>query len=586
MTARTKMWRNLLLALCAVTVLVFAAYMVSALTAGSYISGIALAPTQQPFVERVIGAPVKTGLRPGDLIDFRKMSAQDRWRWNGMMRGASIAFDATRDRRPVRIDLKPGPGSYFGVSYWNSGSWPWWVAGAGGVWMIGFAAVLAWRRSESAEARALALFLLCTPLGTTLLDFRVGPPIVATLLFVSGITVNVLGGAMLVVHAMLFTPVSRLRKAFGFIAFLSWACIPVYWTAAAVGSWTLLLDPNGALFSTTVDAIVVTFLPWLLTPLCTLFAIAETTGVRRTRLVWTAASLAAYFALFLTSGLLQSLNASFALIAVNIGNVAQFVAPLGLTYALLNRRLLDVGFALNRAAVYTGVSIVIVGFFVLAEWALSEWLRDASHTTNLAVSAALALLLGLSVRFVHARVDRILDTVFFRKRHEDERAIRTLAHEVAYITDAGTILQRTVATLERHADASFVTLALDDGHGHYGDVDENDPAIVALRAWRKTLDLHTVETNLTGDFAYPMIARGRLVGALVLGPKRSGDSYAPDESDAIAQLAQGVGSALDALALHGDGLRDSLLDAIANLSDKISAGFERLASSEQTGVQR
>jgi hypothetical protein len=40
-----------------------------------------------------------------------------------------------------------------------------------------------------------------------------------------------------------------------------------------------------------------------------------------------------------------------------------------------------------------------------------------------------------------------------------------------------------------------------------------------------------------------------LVGALVLGPKRSGESYAPDESNAIMQLAREVGAALHILTL-------------------------------------
>jgi hypothetical protein len=71
------------------------------------------------------------------------------------------------------------------------------------------------------------------------------------------------------------------------------------------------------------------------------------------------------------------------------------------------------------------------------------------------------------------------------------------------------------------ADASFVTLVLHDGDGHYGNVTENDAAIVSLRTWHRTLDLHGVDTRLAGEFAYPMIARGRLLGALLLGPKRS-----------------------------------------------------------------
>jgi hypothetical protein len=103
--------------------------------------------------------------------------------------------------------------------------------------------------------------------------------------------------------------------------------------------------------------------------------------------------------------------------------------------------------------------------------------------------------------------------------------------------------------LETHADASFVTFALGDGAGHYGDVSENDPAIVALHERRKALDLQTLSTGLQGEFAYPMMARGRLFGAMVLGPKRFGESYDPDESNAIMQLARTLGGALYTLSL-------------------------------------
>ena len=92
-----------------------------------------------------------------------------------------------------------------------------------------------------------------------------------------------------------------------------------------------------------------------------------------------------------------------------------------------------------------------------------------------------------------------------------------------------------------------MNFALYDGVDRYGGIAENDPALVTLRASHEVVDLHTVDTAVNGEFAYPMLARGRLVGALVLGPKRSGESYAPDESSAIAQVAHGVGVALDLL---------------------------------------
>lgn len=45
-----------------------------------------------------------------------------------------------------------------------------------------------------------------------------------------------------------------------------------------------------------------------------------------------------------------------------------------------------------------------------------------------------------------------------------------------------------------------------------------------------------------------LVARGTLIGALVVGPKRSLEAYAPDESAAIMQLAQSVGTAIDVLS--------------------------------------
>ena len=74
------------------------------------------------------------------------------------------------------------------------------------------------------------------------------------------------------------------------------------------------------------------------------------------------------------------------------------------------------------------------------------------------------------------------------------------------------------------------------------------PGIVALPAWQKPLDLHTAHgSELHGEWAFPMLSRGKLIGALACGPKRDDGSYRPDESEALFALANGVGLALDIL---------------------------------------
>lgn len=299
-----------------------------------------------------------------------------------------------------------------------------------------------------------------------------------------------------------------------------------------------------------------------------IFAALALKGAERQRIAWVFVSYALFWLGWIAVLVAASLGWWTIMPYLNkIENAALFVVPLGLTYAALRRRLFDLGFVLNRAAVFAGVSAIVVGAFVLSEWALGTWFEHTSHEASLAINAALALLLGFSLRFVHHRVDRVVDTVFFRKRHEDEEALRNFAHEAPYVTDPSTLISRTIAIIELRTGADFATVVLCDA---LGPVDENDPALVALRAWHKPLDLHGVDTALRGEVAYPMVARGQLMGALVLGAKRSGEAYAPDESAAVGEIARSVASSLEVLETkQGQNVNQAMLAMLTSIQQTL-----------------
>ena len=98
------------------------------------------------------------------------------------------------------------------------------------------------------------------------------------------------------------------------------------------------------------------------------------------------------------------------------------VIPFGLAYVILRHRVVDIGFALNRAAVFGGVSLVVVAMFVALEWFISKYLLTVGHVASSAVELAVALAIGFSLRPVHVRIDAIVDDLFFRKRHEANSA--------------------------------------------------------------------------------------------------------------------------------------------------------------------
>jgi hypothetical protein len=307
-------------------------------------------------------------------------------------------------------------------------------------------------------------------------------------------------------------------------------------------------------------------------------AIRESRGADRQRAVWTLVPLGLILAYGQFYSFAQDVFPSYAITQYALGaaaNLTSYVLPIVLIYAALSRRLLDIGFVLNRAAVFAIVSTIAIGALVAIEWAVSTWLNGLTHSSSVIVGLAVALGLGFSMRYIHGSVDRFVDRVFFHKRHEDETALRHFAHESAYITDRTVLLQRTIEEVRAHTEAMHVTVFEAAESGQYeswagdapvGHVSENDPVIVALRAWHKPVDLHAVRGSAVhGEFAFPMVSRGRLAGVLVCGAKPDGESYAPDESEALLALAHGVGAALDTLALKNDETRRSVADELAEL---------------------
>ena len=565
---RATTWRTLLLILCGLSAfVVVVAFAVFLGLLGS--TGYDIEPAGTPFVERVTavapgGGAEAAGIRPDDLIDLRDASPSTRYRVVGpgyalgggswFTRGVTVDLRIIRDgtARTVRLTTRPAN------PYWQI-----WLVEAGNLWMIAFGALLVWRRPENVEARVLCLWLLGNAVGPSISPGNeLTPwPFVDLLIGAAGLIIANLVIALFATYGMLFArPASTTRRVLAWLSYLSAGATALFYVLGIIGVWTgrfdLVRDLNVSL--------VLELFEWLFPLLCVIGAVAASRGLERQRLLWTSSALGLFYAVFVAAQILQLLAPAFAFgslsnVVNEVLDTAAFLVPLGMTYALLSRRILDIGFVLNRAAVFSGVSIIVVGIFILVKWAIGERL-GSGLSSNAAVGAGLAVILGFSMNFIHSHVDGVLDRVFFKKRHEDEQAIRHFATEAAYIVSRETLLQRTIEVLERHADASFVRIVPTEG---------DDPAFVKLRAWHSVLDLHTVQTEIPGEWAYPMVARGRLVGALVLGAKRSGESYAPDESAAIAQLAHSVAGALEILSLKSD--EATVTDAIAGLRRELAA---------------
>jgi hypothetical protein len=526
------------------------------------------------------GAAARAGLRDGDLIDLREQTLSAR---------VAVAY------QPMAVQTTPlivrrGNASLY-VPFTGST-----LHQANSAWKINilmnplstlcFAScilLITLRRWWVRDARVLAMVLFCMTL-MLLLDpsAMVVPSGIASLAFFLIARTGAAGArVLLVMLASGFGTPSRLRTI---VTYVAYAAIVAGFCAdltTAVGFLTLWVDPVPFVFRIGPLRGALDVLEGALLALCAILAVLRTPAEHRPKAAWMVlplpVALFAYSALLIFATFIKSW---FANITIVYGCDAIILASSFIvTYALLKRRVLDFEFVMNRTLVVASVSLIIVASFVLLEWLLGTMLAGVSHATGLIANGALALVLGLSLNVIHKRVDTVMDSVLFRKRHEDERALLNFAKEAAFVTDAAALIDQAVAKIRAHTDARGAAILLEAGGvftaaGSFGEsvfqVSENDAVILALKTWHKPLDPHHYDSELRGALAVPMVSRARVLGVVLLGERAGGESYAPDEIEALAQFAHGVGSSIDALSTRSDGMLVALQQSMASMADAIA----------------
>lgn len=225
-------------------------------------------------------------------------------------------------------------------------------------------------------------------------------------------------------------------------------------------------------------------------------------------------------------------------------------------YAVLRHRVVDVTVVLNRTLVYAATTSLIVGLFALFESLIER--SALGHRADLVLELAVPLGLGAALSTVHRRIEAMVERFIFRHRYRMEAALRRFAEDCAFITQPQKLFELGVEQIARHTVAPFVALYEHEATGYVcryqrGEralperVAADDPAFVALRARNAAFDLHDSQSVLgASGHAFPLMLRGKLFGALVVG-ERPGERYAADERALLFHVAHEMGMALFAL---------------------------------------
>jgi hypothetical protein len=526
------------------------------------------------------GAAARAGLRDGDLIDLRAQTLAARLAVAYQpMATQTTPLIVRRGNATLHVAFK-GSTLYQVNPAWKINIL---MNPLSSLFFASCILLIMLRRWWSRDARVLAIVLFCMTL-MLLLDPSaiVVPSATANIALFLIARAGAAGAPVLIVWlASGFGMPSKTRTVVTYAAYA--AIVAGFCTdlAAAVGFVTLWIDPVPFIFRIGPLRGILDMLDGALPAICAILAVIRTPVEHRPKAAWMVLPLPV--ALFAHSSLLifaTFIKSWFANITIVYGcDLIILVSAFIVTYALLKRRVLDFEFVLSRTLVATSVSLIVVASFVLLEWMLGTALAGVSHATGFIANGALALVLGLSLNAIHKRVDMLMDSVLFRKRHEDERALLNFSKEAAFVTGAAALIDQAVAKLRAHTDARNAAILLEsDGvytaAGSFGEavfqVSENDGVILALKMWHKPLDPHRYDSDMRGALAVPMVSRARVLGVVLLGERAGGEAYAPDEIEALAQFAHGVGSSLDALSTRNDGILIGLQQSMASMAEAIA----------------
>ncbi|HLI96514.1 MAG TPA: hypothetical protein VKT72_10565 [Candidatus Baltobacteraceae bacterium] len=559
-------WKWILPALCAVTTVALIATVFAVFGFGSRpwlgYWDAQTASTGSPFVVRLTqvvpgGAADRAGLRDGDRIDVRKLDVDAR---------AGVLFQPVATRSMTLPVMRGGntrtvrftPSTVYDLnSTLKIVSDALWLFAL--FWVLCCAWLIAVRRWQMPEAQYLCLTLVAIAAGCVVPGRLVLPSGIACALqyFVVGI-LGCASAVFPVVLAKRFGAPSLAQRVLDVVIGVIVAVTLAGFASVSIGMLSGSIDPLPFVFD--ASARILQLAIYVAAAVAVILAVSRTPTSERARAAWLLLPLPIALPLYyaLIEGTYSAPSWTVNAVLVIIAGVVMLTAAVAVTFALLARRVLDFQFIVGQALVAGGVSAIVVVAFVLLEWLLGSVF--AGHATGIVANAALALALGLSMRFIHARVDAFVDFAFFHERRENERALREFAKEAAFVTTSDDLLDAAMQKIRMHTDARAVSVLVNGSQRYvarryFGDVAqearENDAAILALKATHKPVDLHRYATALKGDLALPMLARGSVAGVIVCGARAGGEAYAPDEIEALAEFAQGVGSALDSIGRTG-----------------------------------
>lgn len=218
-------------------------------------------------------------------------------------------------------------------------------------------------------------------------------------------------------------------------------------------------------------------------------------------------------------------------------------APFAIAYAVVRQRVFEISFVVSRTLVFTIVTAAIFATFALVEWLAGRVIERTGVTIALVAFTAIAV--SFSLNAVHARVEQFVEGTLFRRRHQAEQHLASVAAGLPDAQNSEAVAEALVIEPVHAYALGSAHLFVRDGSGNYvHDGTALDRCIpLQLQGLRRSLRLHDGDAVL----AVPVFVRSHLEAVALYGAHVNGEDIDPDEAASLEAMGVAAGIAYEHL---------------------------------------
>jgi PAS domain S-box-containing protein len=255
-----------------------------------------------------------------------------------------------------------------------------------------------------------------------------------------------------------------------------------------------------------------------------------------------------------------------------------------IAHGIIRHRVMDVRLVIHRSLTFT-IALAVSLIPVVALLALA-WPKLSDHLAAEELAALIAgiVVVGLLIPLTRDAAGRLLDRYVYRTHVNYQRTLREASKALTRVLDLKLLLQFVNHTVATSTNSEGAAVYLQGGtpelasqfrcaiekkchaQNQFNTPDNAPDVIVAALAQTKDLlvtdeigherptsdreQLHEALARLNWALVLPLVSEATVIGAIVVGPKRSGDPFYPQDLDLLMTLANQAGVAVKNAQLY------------------------------------